>query len=56
MYTANTPNNAFIDSGGGHVHIIRDETGAVARDIAVQLVPAGSMRRQDADDPGNCSF
>ena len=29
VYTANTPNNAFIDLGGDHVHIIRDESGAV---------------------------
>jgi hypothetical protein len=56
VYTANTANNAFIDPGGGHVHLIRDETGAVARTIAVQLIPAGAMRRQDSPDPGNCHF
>jgi hypothetical protein len=28
-------NNAFIDPGGGHVHNIRDESGAVAKTIAV---------------------
>lgn len=56
VYTANTPNNAFMDPGGGHVHIIRDESGAVAKTIAVQLIPAGATRRQDAPDPGNCSF
>lgn len=56
VYTANTANNAFIDPGGGHVHIIRDESGAVAKDIAVQLVPAGAGRRQDVPNPGNCPF
>jgi hypothetical protein len=56
VYTANTPNNAFIDPGGGHVHIIRDESGAVAKDIAVQLIPAGATRREDAPNPGNCPF
>src|SRR5947208_16775186 len=56
VYTANTANNAFIDAGGGHVHIIRNETGAVAQTITVQLIPAGATRRQDAPDPGNCSF
>jgi hypothetical protein len=56
VYTANSPNNAFVDPGDGHVHIIRDESGAVAQTIAVQLVPAGANRRQDADDPGNCAF
>lgn len=56
VYTANTANNAFVDAGGGHVHIIRNETDAVAQTIAVQLIPAGATRRQDAPDPGNCHF
>jgi hypothetical protein len=57
VYTAGTPNNAFVDPGDGHVHIIRDESGAVAKTIAVQLVPAGAVRRQDvAPAPGNCPF
>ena len=56
VYTAGTANNAFIDPGGGHVHIIRNETDAVAQTIAVQLIPAGATRRQDAPDPGNCPF
>ncbi len=56
VYTANTPNNAFVDPGDGHVHIIRNETDAVAQTIAVQLIPAGTTRRQDAPDPGNCHF
>ena len=56
VYTAGTPDNAFIDPGDGHVHIIRDESGAVAKTIAVQFIPAGAPRRQDAPDPGNCPF
>lgn len=57
VYTANTPNNAFVDPGDGHVHIIRNESGAVAQTIAVQLIPAGAVRRQDIPDaPGNCPF
>ena len=57
VYTAGTANNAFVDPGGGHVHLIRNATDAEAQTIAVQLVPAGTtMRRQDASDPGNCSF
>ena len=56
VYTAGTPDNAFLDPGDGHVHIIRDESGAVAKTIAVQFVPAGAPRRQDAPDPGNCPF
>ena len=56
VYTANTPDNAFVDPGGGHVHLIRNETGSVARAVAVQLIPANAGRRDDAADPGNCSF
>jgi hypothetical protein len=57
VYTAGTPSNAFVDPGGGHVHIIRDESGAVAKTVAVQFVPAGTTtRRQDVPDPGNCPF
>jgi quercetin dioxygenase-like cupin family protein len=56
VYTAGTADNAFIDPGDGHVHIVRNETGAVAQTIAVQLIPAGATRRQDAPDRGNCSF
>ena len=55
VYSANGT-NAFIDIGGGTVHIVRNESGAVAKTIAVQLIPAGAVRRQDAPDPGNCSF
>ena len=54
VYTANTPDNALIDDGGGHVHLIRNESGALAQTVAVQLIPAGAERRQDAPDPGNC--
>ncbi len=56
VYTAGTANNSFVDIGGGAVHIIRDASGAIAQTIAVQLIPAGATRRQDAADPGNCSF
>ena len=56
VYTANTSNTSFLDIGGGQVHLIRNESGAPAQTIAVQLIPAGAIRRQDADDPGNCPF
>ncbi len=56
VYTANTADNAFVDPGDGHVHIIRNETSTVAQTIAVQLVPAGATRREDVSDPGNCNF
>jgi hypothetical protein len=56
VYTANTPDNAFLDLGGGQVHMIRNESGAIAKTVAVQLIPAGATRREDVTDPGNCSF
>ena len=47
----------FVDPGGGDVHIIRNETGAVAKTVAVQFIPKGAERRIDAT-PGNphCPF
>lgn len=56
VYTANTADNAFVDPGDGHVHIVRNETAAVAQAVAVQLIPSGAVRRQDAPDPGTCPF
>jgi hypothetical protein len=51
-----TRNMAFDDPHGDHAHIIRNEGNAVARTIAVQLIPAGAVRRIDVADPGNCHF
>jgi Cupin domain len=51
-----TQGMGFVDPGGRHVHIIRNETTEEARTIAVQLIPAGSARRIDRPAPGNCSF
>jgi hypothetical protein len=49
--------NAFVDIGGGDVHIIRDESGAVAKTVVVQLIPKDATRRIDVTPaPGNCSF
>jgi len=45
---------AFVDPGGDHVHNIRNDTGAVASNIAVQLIPAAAQRRIDAPQPANC--
>ena len=56
VYSANGT-NAFIDIGGGGVHIIRDESGAVAKTTVVQLIPEAAQRRQDVTPaPGNCPF
>jgi quercetin dioxygenase-like cupin family protein len=46
----------FIDPGGEHVHILRNEGAVEAQTIAVQLIPAGQQCRSEAADPGNCHF
>ena len=46
----------FVDPGGGHVHLLRNESGAVAETIAVQFVPRDAGRRIDAPQPNNCNF
>lgn len=46
----------FVDPGGDHVHIIRNESGVEARTVAVQLIPADEARRVDAEAPGSCPF
>ncbi len=49
--------NSFVDSGGGHVHLVRNEDPTVvATGIAVQLIPEAATRRIDAPAPGNCPF
>lgn len=48
---------AFVDEGGDHAHIIRNEGSVPATNIAVQLIPAGQARRIDlVNPPGNCPF
>jgi cupin domain len=51
-----TTGMGFVDPGGDHVHIIRNEGTVAASTIAVQLIPAGGTRRIDAPAPGNCPF
>jgi cupin domain len=46
----------FVDAGGDHVHVLRNEGAVEARTITVQLIPAEAIRRIDAPDPGNCPF
>ncbi len=56
VYSA-SGNNSLVDIGGGDVHIIRNESGAVAKTVAVQLIPKGADRRIDVTPaPGNCPF
>jgi hypothetical protein len=51
-----TQGQGFVDHGGDHVHIIRNEGPVEARTMAVQLVPAGAGRRTGVPAPGNCAF
>jgi quercetin dioxygenase-like cupin family protein len=51
-----TKGMAFVDPGGDHAHIIRNESNSVAQAIAIQIISAGTARRIDAADPGNCPF
>jgi Cupin domain len=48
--------STFVDQGGGHVHIGRNE-GATPVELSVTyLLPVGAGARIDAPRPGNCSF
>jgi hypothetical protein len=51
-----TTGMAFVDRGGSHVHIVRNEGDVEAQVIAVRLIPAGQPGRIDASNPGNCPF
>lgn len=51
-----TTGMGFVDEGGDHVHLIRNEEGVEARTMAVQLIPAGATRRIDAPAPSACGF
>lgn len=53
VYTAGM---GFVDAGGDHVHVVRNEGAVEARSITVQLIPAGATRRIDAEGNPNCPF
>ena len=53
VYTAG---QGFIDPGGEHTHIIRNEGTVTATSVTVQLIPAGAARRVDVPSPGTCAF
>lgn len=52
--TVYTTGMGFVDPGGDHVHLIRNEGSVVASTMAVQLIPANAARRIDAAQPSNC--
>ena len=51
-----TVGQGFVDEGGDHVHVLRNEGSIEAKTVAVQLIPAGAMRRIDAAGNPNCLF
>jgi hypothetical protein len=51
-----TQGMGFVDHGGDHIHLIRNESTAQASTIALQLIPQGTERRIDAPPPQNCHF
>jgi quercetin dioxygenase-like cupin family protein len=51
-----TVGEGFVDAGGSHVHLLRNEGAVEARTIAVQLIPAGATRRIDAPASPSCPF
>jgi quercetin dioxygenase-like cupin family protein len=46
----------FIDAGGGHVHMVRNEGSEPLVTVAFQIIPAGDNRRIDVADPRHCPF
>jgi quercetin dioxygenase-like cupin family protein len=46
----------FVDPGDGHVHLLRNESGAPAETVAVQFLPKDAMRRIGTPAPGTCGF
>jgi hypothetical protein len=51
-----TKGMTFVDPGGEHVHLIRNEGDVLAQTTAIQIIAAGAARRIDVADPGNCHF
>ena len=51
VYTAG---QGFVDPGGSHIHMIRNEGTVEADTVAVQFIPAGGVRRIDEPAPPNC--
>jgi len=51
-----TQGMGFVDPGGEHTHVLRNEGAVDARTITVQLIPAAAARRIDVPAPGNCAF
>jgi hypothetical protein len=51
-----TQGMGFVDPGGDHVHVLRNEDSVETRTITVQLIPADATRRIDAEGSAACPF
>ena len=56
VYDATVQPQTLVDSGGEHIHQIVNTGTTVATGYAVQLIPAGAVRRIGADRPAKCPF
>jgi hypothetical protein len=54
--TVYTVGMTFVDEGGDHAHVVRNEGFVEAKTTAVQLIPAGATRRMDASGNSACPF
>jgi hypothetical protein len=50
------PGQAFVDEGGGHVHIARNETRHPVQVLVTFIIPKATKPFIDVPDPGNCRF
>jgi quercetin dioxygenase-like cupin family protein len=50
-----TAGQTFVDEGGDHVHLVRNETASPTQLGAVQLVQPGVPGRVDRPRPNNCA-
>jgi quercetin dioxygenase-like cupin family protein len=50
------PGQAFVDRGGGNVHIGRNETDQPVRVLVTFVLPKSAPTTVDAPDPGTCRF
>lgn len=51
-----TQGMGFVDPGGDHTHLIRNEGTVPASTMTIQVIPAGAARRIDATEPSTCHF
>lgn len=48
--------SGFIDEGGDHVHLVKNNGTEPLVTVAFQIIPHGQTRRIDMPDPGFCPF